>query len=222
MTAVTYEFYHSFWAPLICSPWLIWYLSEGKKKYSMKRQELLRRQFRDMTLSLSGSLSAGFSVENGMEEAEKEMKQLWGSSSLICKELSRMKNRMGLGKSLESAWLDFGRESGLEDVEDFAQIFAVLKKTGGDFSGNLKRTAEQIGEKIRTEQEIQTLIASRKLELRIMNWVPVGILLYLNFSAPELLGVMYEGAMGRCVMTACLAVYLGACAMGRRITEISV
>ena len=219
---ICYEFYHSLWLACLFSPLLFWYLKYKKKKLYIRRQELMKIQFRDGILSLAGAVGAGLSLENGMKEAKKELGQIWGTQSLFYQEMEQMERQMALGKSAEYVWAAFGDRSGSREIQDFSQIFGLLKRTGGDLAGTLRDTAEQIGERIRTEQEIQAVLASKKLEQKIMNGIPLGILLYLNLGAGELLAPMYEGILGRSVMTVCLGIYLAAYFWGQKLTEIRV
>ena len=79
-----------------------------------------------------------------------------------------------------------------------------------------------ISGKIDTEQEIQTMFASKKLEFEIMCAVPFFIILYMKLTFGEFLSVLYENAAGRCFMTICLIAYIAAYSFGRKIIHIEV
>ena len=79
-----------------------------------------------------------------------------------------------------------------------------------------------IGDKIETAKEIQTLIAAKKLEGRIMDIIPCFIILYIDLSSPGFFDVLYYTLFGRVIMTACLAVYLGAILLSEKIMSIEV
>ena len=86
----------------------------------------------------------------------------------------------------------------------------------------IERSALVIEEKIKTEKEIQVLISARKLEQKIMNVVPFAILLYVGITSKEFFDVLYYNSAGVIIMTVCLAVYLGAVLLSRRIVNIEV
>lgn len=73
--------------------------------------------------------------------------------------------------------------------------------------------------KVQTEMQIETQIAGKQMEQRIMNLMPAAILLYICVTSPEMMQVMYTTAVGRVVMTVCLGVYGGAFGMAEKMTE---
>ena len=79
-----------------------------------------------------------------------------------------------------------------------------------------------MGEKIDVEREITTLVSGKKLELKIMTMIPLGMVLYMKISFPEFLDVLYGNIAGVIIMSICLLVYVVAYELGRRIVEIEV
>lgn len=73
-----------------------------------------------------------------------------------------------------------------------------------------------------TEREIQVLIASRKLEQRVMNLIPIFILAYLKLTSGEFLSPLYGNAFGVCFMTGCLALYGVTILLADRILDIQM
>ena len=86
----------------------------------------------------------------------------------------------------------------------------------------IRNAVRQMGEKIDVEREITTLVSGKKLELRIMTMIPLGMVLYMKISFPEFLDVLYGNLAGVIIMSICLLVYVVAYEMGRRIVEIEV
>lgn len=64
--------------------------------------------------------------------------------------------------------------------------------------------------------------ASKRYEQKVMNMIPFGIILYMNFSSPEFLSTLYTTLLGRITMTGCLAVYILAIYLAERIMRIEV
>ena len=52
--------------------------------------------------------------------------------------------------------------------------------------------------------------------------VPLGMMLYMRFSFFEFLSVLYGNTLGVLVMTVCLAVYIAAYRIGKKIIQIEV
>ena len=79
-----------------------------------------------------------------------------------------------------------------------------------------------ISEKIQVKRDIQTILASRQFEQKVMNLVPIFILFYIEVTSPGFFSPMYQNPAGICIMTICLAVYLAAYVLSRKIVAIEV
>ena len=66
------------------------------------------------------------------------------------------------------------------------------------------------------------MIAGRRIEQRIMNVVPVGLLAYLNVTSKEFLRPLYGNLFGVCVMSVAFLAYLGALMLARKMTQIKI
>ena len=66
------------------------------------------------------------------------------------------------------------------------------------------------------------MLRGRQYEQRLMQVIPLAILFYMNQTSPEFFQVLYETGIGRIVMTVCLAVYVIAAALAKRISAIEV
>lgn len=86
----------------------------------------------------------------------------------------------------------------------------------------IQDTAATIGQKADTAREISVLISEKQFEQAVMDVVPMGIIIYLRVSAPELIGRMYGNTVGVAVMTLCLAVYMAAVVISLKISDIRV
>ena len=83
-------------------------------------------------------------------------------------------------------------------------------------------TTEKIRQKVEVEREIETVMAAKKAEQRIMDLVPFGILLYVGLTSPEFLQPMYGNITGVVVMTICLLGYAGAFLLAEKILDIQI
>ena len=86
----------------------------------------------------------------------------------------------------------------------------------------IQNTSAQICEKIDVKREIDIILASKKYEFRIMCAIPYVMIMYLQFSFPEFVDVLYGNVVGIGVMTLCLGIYAGACIYGFRLIKIVV
>lgn len=223
MAVFVYVFYRSillFWLlllPAACYP------LHKRKALAREREKRLVSEFRDAILAIAAALRAGYAVENAMEEALKELKILHaGKESLMVRELEGMLYKIRMNQAAEMVFLDFGKRSGVDVIQEFAEIFAAAKKSGGELIRMVDRTAVWIGEKIQVKEEISVITAARRYEQKLMNGMPLFLVLYLDVSSPDYFAILYQTLFGRMVMTVCLGIYLFAIWMAERILKIEV
>lgn len=217
-----YLFYRSF---IVMAAFWVFYPFFYKKKKEKKikeRQDTLCREFKDSITYAASSLAAGYSIENSFREAYKEMKMQYGENALMVRELCYMNSCLSLNIPLEQLLHDFANRSGLEDVRSFCEVFVFAKRSGGDFIQIIHLTALRISEKNELLEAIQTEISGKRMEQKIMNLMPLFILLYVDVSFGGYLDGMYHNAFGVVVMTLCLAVYLFAYFLSEKIVAIQV
>ena len=221
-TLFSYVFYRSLICFLLLLPLAFLFpLTQRKTLVAARRRKLLLA-FREALALLAASLSAGYSLENAIRESLEELRVLYGTDALIVREFSYLLRQTEMNISPEQAVDDFARRTGLDDIKTFARVLRIARKSGGDLPGILRRTSEVIGDRIQIKEEILTLTAARRFEQRVMNVIPLFMILYVDFSSPGFFRVMYETLMGRLIMSLCLATYLFALQLSRRIASVSL
>ncbi|NBI91282.1 hypothetical protein D3Z45_12070 [Lachnospiraceae bacterium] len=215
-------FYQSVLALPFLTPVFLLYQKEKRNLLLKRRQKEGANQFKDAILSVSANQKAGYSVENAFRQAYGDMLLLYGRESIICKELYTIIAGLKNNVVLEQLLYDFGKRSGSEDIMEFAEVFAAAKRSGGNLTEVIERSAAVIEDKVETEKEIQVVISARRMEQKVMNVVPFGILLYISTVSKGFFHVLYKNVIGIAVMTVCLVVYLGAVWLSNKIVDIEV
>lgn len=210
-------FYRSLWAAVILSPVGVAFFFKICRNKAKKQSEELAKQFRECILAVSASLQAGYSVENGFLECEQDMALMYGRDSLICREIRLIRRGLHINISLEELLKDFGERSGCEEIVQFAEVFSIAKRNGGNLAEIITASSELIGRKIELRGEMEALLGGKRMELAIMQLMPFAILLYVNGGNPGYFDSLYHNPSGIAVMTACLAVYLAAYAAGEAV-----
>ena len=215
-------FYRSILGMILLLPLSLLVLGRMGRKKKEERMALLERQFRDGLQALSTALCAGYSVENAFYEAGRELAQIYGKDAILVIEFAMVSRQIQMNRPVEAALADLAERSGLEDIRQLAEVFAIVKRNGGPLVQILKSTAQAMEEKWRTREEIHTIMASRRLEQRIMSVMPIAIIGYVNLGNAEFTAVLYEGLRGRIIMTAALGIYGLALWLGERIMDVQV
>lgn len=203
-------------------PAAFFYLKREQKKRTQERSEQLKKEFLTGASLLGDYLKSGYSIENAIRGSVNELAEVWGEDSDIVAEWKLMEKHMSLNMSAEEAFREFGLRSGIEQVRDFAEIFSIVKRSGGRLDESVAAVTSLLSEQFAAEEQIRTMTAAKRYEQKIMNVMPAGILLYIKMSSPDLLTVMYSTWTGRLVMTACLAMYAAAYCWAEKIISIKV
>lgn len=194
---------------------------EEKRRVWSGRQQEITLQFREGLQGISSSLSAGYAIENAFEEARKDLILLYGENSILEQEFLGITKQLRLNRPIEQVLYEFAEKWDTEDIRHFSQVFRTAKRTGGDLIAITHATSEKISQKIEIQREIQTMLAGKKMEGRIMSVIPLGLILYFWVSSPGFLDCFYLSA-GRIVSTILLLVYLAAYRWSERICDIQV
>lgn len=217
---ISYVFYRSVAAFVLIIPGLIPWLKYKNTQYREKRKEVLKLQFREMMIAVIAGLEAGYSVENAFIKAYPDLCLLYGSDSDMCAELKLISRNLRNNANLEELLSDLAARSHVPEIGDFADVFSIAKRSGGDLPAILRETASLIGEKIEVKREITTLISAKKMEQTIMNVVPFGIIIYIDATSPGFFDPLYHNPFGVIMMSVMLTVYILAYLLASKILKI--
>ena len=220
--SIAWLFYRRWQVLPAAAPILPLYIRTVRRQRSEARRKKLAWDFRTALNSLTVSLRAGRSVENAFPAAARDLQDTIGEDSDVTREFVWIARQIRVSVPMEDVLLDFAGRSGVEDIENFAAVFTTAKRMGGDMAGILRSAAESIGGKLDVEREIETTLAAKKMEQRIMAVMPAGIILYMTAASPGFLDVMYTTSFGAAVMTGCLLVYAAAVWWSGKIAAIRV
>ena len=215
-------YYRSVWALIILWPmWIVYYKMLNAECVREKQSEFTI-QFKEMIQSMAASLRTGYSVENALRETRKEMKRIYPKGAIITQELDFMVQQIHIHIPTEQIFEAFAQRVRLEDVQNFSVVFSAAKRSGGDMIAIIRRTVDQIGDKIEVKREIDTLLAAKKYEFRVMSAIAYIIIAYMSLSFPDFMDSLYKNVTGIGVMSVCLGIYIAAYVLGTKLIKIEV
>lgn len=148
----------------------------GRTAYGRIRKEQRNRalliQFKDMLEALTTSYDSGKNTVDAFGDAYHDMVTQYGEDAYITKELAIVLQGIHNNVNIEDMLIDFAKRSGNEDIESFADVFAVSNRAGGNIKNVIGETKTVIADKITIEMEIETLVSGKKNELNIMILLP--------------------------------------------------
>jgi tight adherence protein B len=217
-----YFFYRSPYAVLFLLPLSFFYQKAAINQLLTSKQDEMRRQFKELIEIVAGNLRAGYSVENAFLEAGKDMSRMYHAELPVINMLAFIRKGLENNVPFDVRLKEAGQISGVYEIVEFAEVFAVAKHSGGNMIDTISQFSNMIGDKIETEKEIRVLVSARRGEQKIMNIVPFAILFYLDLTSPGFFASLYHNLAGIMVMTVCMALYLIAYAISVRMLKMEV
>lgn len=184
-----------------------------------KRDGKLRNQFRDLLDSLSASFSAGVNPNEAFTSAYSDMVQQHGENSFIAIEANEILNGVRQNYNISQMLTNFAERSGNEDIENFANVYEIAVEKGTDLKTVIRRTHSIISDRIAVNDEIQTKLASNKLQHTVMSIMPIGIVAILRFTN-ESFASSFASPLGIIVNVIAIGAFIGSYILGQKICDI--
>ncbi|MDF2964098.1 MAG: type secretion system protein [Paenibacillus sp.] len=219
---IGFIFYKHIVGAVLISAAGLYYPVIRRKDLINKRKTQLQLQFKQALASISFALGAGKSVETAFQEALLDLRLLYPDPrTLIVKELETINRRIENGETIENALKDLSDRSGLDDIQQFTEVFVTCKRTGGNLVHVIRRTASIIQEKLDIQQDIQVMMAQKRFESKVLAFAPLVVIAILSFSSPDYMEPLYKGT-GYMIMTVSLIILIGCFAITKMIMNIKV
>ncbi len=185
-----------------------------------KRRKMILMQFRDLLDSLSNSFSAGKNTPDAFSDALEDMKMAYGENVPLVNELTIVISGLHNGYIIEDLLRDMSRRCGIEDMNSFAETFAVCNRLGGNLRKVVSDSRDIINDKIEIEMEIQTSIAASKNEINIMCVMPFIIISMMGMLGEA--SITANTPLNIVVKIIAIIMFAIAYKIGRDITDIKV
>lgn len=222
LTLIGYIFYRSMIFALLLTPISFFYPKIRTKQMIQKRKKELKLQFKDALQSLSSSLHAGKSFESAMRSAIADLLIQYETDSYIIREFEIIVRRLESNETIERAFDEFAERSKLEEIQNFAEVLEICKRTGGNLITAIKSSTDIIAEKIEVLNDISSILAEKKLEQNILSIMPVAMVLMLSISAKDFMLPVFTEVIGRIIMTISMGLFATAYFIAEKITNIEV
>lgn len=203
--AFTFLFYKNIWLSLAGGMVGILFEDEYINYVMDKRNKKMLIQFKDLLYSISSSMATGRYMFEALKEGETYLKMIYGEDAILVKELKKVNSAIYDNHSdEEKVLIDFAVRSQIEDIKDFVDVYLTTRATGGDIQKVIASASLVIIDKMQIQREVETMMAQKQLEARIVALIPIFIILFLNIFSPDYLMPMYTTVAGRIIMTLAL------------------
>lgn len=214
--------YRSFWAAILFPVIWFWQAKEDEIKKQEEKNNRLKEEFLHGITVLNASLQAGFSMENAWKEVEKETKNLYGETAELFLELKEINQKTAHNAPIEKLLLDFAYRCKVEEVIQFAELLEFGKRSGSNWKNLISTTVAHLSQRQEAIKEIEVMVAEKRMEQKVMNIVPLGLLAFLQFSAWDYMKVLYHNLFGVIWMTIFLIAYIGAILLSKNILKVEL
>lgn len=185
------------------------------------RQKKLRSQFRDMLEALTTSLNAGNNVHDAFLSVQEDLRNQYEEDAHILQELYLINTGTANGFIMEELLDDFGKRSGIEDIQNFADVFQICYRQGGNIKETIRNTNEIISDKMAVEEEIETTISGSKSEQYIMLVMPVLLIGMIKLSSPDFAS-NFTTLTGLISTTIGIGLFVVSYFLGKKLLEIRI
>lgn len=201
----------------------IFFLPFYRRHLGERRRRLLALQFKDFLYAVSSSIAAGRPMERALADAEETLSLIYAKEAPMCEELAYINRAMRDRKESEEELLrDLAERSGLEDIRNFVDVYALCRRLGGDLEEVIASTSRVMTDKMAILREIHTLTAQKQFEGRLISAMPLLVILGLNLFAPDYLAVLYTTLAGRAIMTVALGGIVTAFLLTQHLLDIRI
>lgn len=186
-----------------------------------KRRNELRMQFRDMLESLTTSLGAGKNVTDSFMAVLEDMAIQYDENAFILNELRVIISGIDNNKDIEDLILDFGKRSGIKDIEMFANVFKISYRQGGNMKEIIRTTHGILKDKLEITEEIETVITSNKNELNVMMCMPIMLMALIKSMSADF-AANFATPTGIISTTIAVAIFIGSYVFGKSVMKIKI
>lgn len=191
------------------------------KQILEKRRRALNEQFRSMLEGLTTSLGAGNNVMDSFLNVREDLQMQYEEDAFILQELEVIIKGIENNIAIEDLLYDFGVRSGNDDILNFSEVFRISYRKGGNIKDIIQNTHSILSQKMKIREDIETMVASNKMEQNIMIVMPVVLVALIKGMSAEFAD-NFTTAAGIASTTIGVACFVGAYVLGQKILDIKI
>ncbi len=196
-----------------------YFLPNITESLRQKRLAKLKHQFCDFATALTNALGSGMNMNDALNAVYKDLQSQYSDDAMIVDEVREMIDGVNNNIAVEVMLADFGVRSDIVDITNFATVFSTCYRTGGDIKSIVRRTTEIISEKIMISSEIETAMTSNKMQMNIMNLLPIIIIGMMRLMSQDFAN-SFATIIGVVGLTVAAALTIAAYKLGQKITAV--
>lgn len=161
------------------------FLPMRTKQIIEKKRKILNSQFKDMLEGLTTAIGAGKNIPDAFTSVKDDLANQYNEDSFILNEVNVILDGLQNNINIEDLLLDFGNRSGINEISNFANVFKVCYRKGGNIKDVIRNTHEILSDKMEINEEVMTIISSSRLNLNIMTIMPIFMIAAIKMMSPD-------------------------------------
>ena len=186
-----------------------------------KQIRVLKAQFRDMLDALTTNLGTGKNVSDSFRSVYEDMKVQYDDGAYILKELEVIISGMENNIDIEDLLGDFGDRSGSEDIRNFANVFKICYRKGGNIRDTIRNTHAILSDKMEISEDIETVVTSNKTEQNLMLVMPIALIAMIKSLSPDF-AANFTTPSGIAATTVAAILFVISYFVGKKVLDIKI
>ena len=186
------------------------------KHIRRERMNKFNLQLEDALLSISGSLKAGFSINQALDGIASQ------NRSPISFEFRLLMHELRLGVPLDTALEKMNKRLDSPDFELVAIAIITARQTGGELTSILERLAGVIRERVRITGRIKALTAQGRMQAVIIGLMPFALFAAMLYVAPDMMNSFFSSVIGILFLIGVIILDVTGFIIIRKITTIDI
>lgn len=181
-----------------------------------RRRAAFLESMPDSLQLLSGSLSAGFSLTQGIDAVARE------GSEPLAGEFSRAVAESRLGVPIEDALDSIADRMDSEDFRWVVMAVRVQREVGGNLAEVLNTVSQTMRDRAKLRRQVRALSAEGRLSAYVLIGLPISMTAYLFFFRRAYLEPLYTNALGVFMIIGALVLLLVGCFWMKKVVTVEV
>lgn len=222
LVMIGYLFFDSIAVGFIFFPLSLFVIRNDFNREKAKITEKIKMEYKDIIVCMAGNIGAGYPVEKAFIMGLRDVANQEKGKSRLESLIPGITNSLACNVSFEKVVFEFAETTGIDEIKEFLELLLASKKYGGNLVYMIRRYAGNISDRQRLHSEIETILAEKRLEGRIMLIAPFIIIIYMRLTNGEYMNILYSSMLGRMVMSISIVLMLGVNFIIEKIIRIEV
>lgn len=196
-----------------------YFLPIRREQLRQKRLSELTHQFRSFLEAVATSLSSGMNMVEATIGANNDLRTQYSDSSYIVAETNEMIVGMQNNIPIEDMLESLGERSEISDIKNFAVVFRISYRAGGNLKEIVKRTNSIISERMEISEEIETALSSNKMQFNAMMVIPVVMMLLLRLMSSSF-SASFATIPGVIAISIAIVIFVVSYKLGQKIMNV--